>query len=785
MKAMTKAILLGGAALALLVPAAAGAQQAQTSDTQLDTVTVVGTSPMPGTGVDENKVPTSIQTVSSRDLAASDPGNLAAAAADRLASVNLSDEAGSPDQPDFDFRGFTASPMFGEAQGLAVYQNGVRQNEPFGDTVDWDLIPEFAIDRLTVQSSNPVFGLNALGGAVELEMKNGFTFSGRSVTATAGSFGKAGITGEFGQRIGDYGVYAGSSADSDDGYRQHSPATLRRLYADIGRETDRTTLHLSFGGAWNDVRAVGPTPVELLAQEQTSVFTYPQRYDNRAEHAEITGSIAPTDTLSISDLVYFRHIQKTIVDGNTTDAVPCSDNGALLCLGGDTLSTDALLYDTSGNTVATPATDADQALGEIDTSFTNTTAVGDTLQTSFTTPVFGHGNILTAGFAFDHADTTFASNSILGILQPNLLVTTLDTAIDQSFNPTAPENIEPIALDTTNNDYGLYASDTVDLTSRLALTLNGRYNLAFLNLNDLRGGGLSGDHRYARFNPGGGLAYRFLDDLTGYVSYAEANRTPTPGELGCANPSQPCALGAFLVSDPNLAQVVSRTIEGGFRGHFTLDPVPGRFNWNIGIFRTENFNDIQLVSTPLNGYGYFQNVGQTRRQGVETKLSWQTRRVRVDASYSLIDATYRTPLSLSSDSPAADANGLITVQPGDRLPLVPRHRITLSGTATLTDTVTAGADLRLQSGSVLVGDNSDQEPQLPGFYRLDLHAGWQITRWLELSGEIDNVTGEKYYTYGAFTQLDGLPAAYAGLSNPRTYSPAAPRAFYTSLKASF
>jgi len=59
-----------------------------------------------------------------------------------------------------------ASPLQGVAQGVAFYQNGVRVNEAFGDTVNWDAVPQVAIARMDVWSSNPVLGLNALGGAV-------------------------------------------------------------------------------------------------------------------------------------------------------------------------------------------------------------------------------------------------------------------------------------------------------------------------------------------------------------------------------------------------------------------------------------------------------------------------------------------------------------------------------------------------------------------------------------------------------------------------------------------
>ena len=741
--------------------------------------------PTPGTGVPLDKVPGNIQSVSSRDLQESQKNTLAGAIAARLPSVSLNSENGSPDQPDLDFRGFLASPVSGEAQGLAVYENGVRINEAFGDTVNWDLVPDFAVDRLTIQGSNPVFGLNALGGAVTLDMKNGFSFVGSKFSVGTGSFGRVEATAEYGRQADNFGTYLGVDTVSDGGYRDHSPTLLRRRYGDIGARGRRLDLDIAMSGAWNDVRAAGPTPVEMLGHDPGAIFTYPQRYDNQAKTVTINGTYRLTDTLSLTNTAYYRHFQQSIIDGNTTDAQSCGDDATLLCLGGALDSSADQLFDNIGHAVATPTINGDQALGEIDYSTTRTNGLGDTLQLTRTADLLGHGNNLVIGGSFDHGDTNYRAHGSLGVLQPNLLVSDLAITIDQAFNPTASELIEPVNVDATNNYYGLYVSDTFDVTTRLAVTLNGRYNLALVGLADRLGTSLNSSHRYARFNPGGGVTYQITPNVTGYASYAEANRAPTPGELACADPVAPCALAAFLVADPELAQVVSRTVEAGLRGHFRLTQLPGRFQWKAGVFQTVNSNDILLVGTPTNGFGYFTNAGKTRRRGLETSLSYKQSRWSGSLGYSLIDATYRTPLSLSSSSPSADANGLISVSPGNRLPLIPRHRVTLTADYAVTDHWSLGGDFRIQSNFYLTGDDSNQQPPMPGYYTLNLHSAWEIRDWLELSGEVENITGERYYTYGAFTQLDGLPADLSSLTNPRTYTPGIPRSVYARLTARF
>ena len=135
-----------------------------TATVTLPTVQVVGVTPLPGSGVDIDKIPANVQSLSSEQLWPDGQNDLVpTAVARRLSQVNLNNEQGSQFQPDFDYRGFEASPISGIPQGIAVYQNGVRINEAFGDTVNWDLVPQFAVNRLTLQSNNPVFGLNALG----------------------------------------------------------------------------------------------------------------------------------------------------------------------------------------------------------------------------------------------------------------------------------------------------------------------------------------------------------------------------------------------------------------------------------------------------------------------------------------------------------------------------------------------------------------------------------------------------------------------------------------------
>jgi iron complex outermembrane receptor protein len=88
-----------------------------------------------------------------------------------LPGVTLGDQSGNPFQRDLNYRGFIASPVSGTPQGLAIFQNGIRINESFNDVVNWAFIPETAIQRVSLVSNNPIYGLNAIGGALNIEMK--------------------------------------------------------------------------------------------------------------------------------------------------------------------------------------------------------------------------------------------------------------------------------------------------------------------------------------------------------------------------------------------------------------------------------------------------------------------------------------------------------------------------------------------------------------------------------------------------------------------------------------
>jgi len=762
----------------VLQPEAAPAQTE--APVTLPAVEVVGTSPLPGLGIDHDKVPSNAQSLPAPDITTQGPTSFTTQLNQRVGSVNIEENQGNPFQPNVVYRGFEGSPVLGTPVGIAVYQNGVRLNEPFGDNINWDLIPNFAINRSSIIPTNPIYGLNALGGAFAIEMKNGFNYHGGEADFAGGSFGQNQSTLQYGQQYGNVGAYIGGNAFNEGGYRKLSSSHVRQLHADIGAESEHGSLHLSFTGANNTLSGVGPTPIQLADIDRTAVFTSPQSFHNTLQMPVLNANYNVSDTLSVQANFYYRGATRKVVNGNTTDAQFCADP-ALLCFGDTTTP----LIDTTGAQVLSSLLGGGTP-GEADTSSINSQGLGGALQGTWTQPLFGHDNHLVFGASLDHANVNFNAANELGIIDPTTLVVSGVGVIVNQPNG----SLAPIRLDTTNNYYGFYASDTFDVTPALAVTLGGRYNLALVTLGDKIGTALDGSARFSRFNPSVGGTYKITSNVTGYFNFAQANRAPTPGEIACSNPARPCSLDLFLTSDPpGLQQVVATTYETGLRGTFRIGPseAPGTIEWNLGLFRTDSTGEIFSVPSDIISVGFFQNVGNTRRQGVETSVGYRDDKWQASVNYSFINATFQSAFALSSpDNPFADAAGNIQVRRGDQLPGVPQNRLKVNIDYAATDEWKLGGNLIYTSSQFFFGDASNQNPKLPGYWVAELHSSYQISENVELFAIIQNLFNNQYATFGVFGDVTKTPLpGVANPSDPRFVTLAAPVAVFGGLRLRF
>src|SRR3954447_23178635 len=549
----------------------------------LGRVFVYPTAPTPtaASGMDVDKVPAGINAVGAAQIGRSGSLNIADALQQQVPGIIVSDTTGNPFQPEIQFRGFVASPVAGTPQGLAVYQNGMRINEAFGDTVHWDLIPTTAIRSVTVVTNNPAFGLNALGGAVNVQMKDGFNYKGAEINTMGGSFGRIQGSAQWGKQVDNFAVYGALEGVRDKGFRNFSESAIRRFYGDVGYRTDSSEFHLNMGVAKNNFGASAAVPVELLQKYWGATYTTPQTTDNGVAYANLTGKVEVTPTWTIDGSVRVRAFRQKTVDGNPTEAAPCDADATLLCFNEET-TPGAPANGLNGVQLANPFPTG-AVLGEIDRTTTRSTTTGATLQATNTDQLFGHNNQFMVGTSFDSGVTRFGASAELGTIGPNYVVSGSGIYLGPSGEPVS---IGPVALRTTNRYSGLYAQDTFDVTDAFSITGGGRFNHARIQLEDQIGTALNGEHTFTRFNPMIGGTYKITPGVTAYAGYSEANRAPTPLELRCADPAPPCIIGAFLIADPPLKQVVSRTVEAGLRGSRELDVAT--LGWKFGVFRADN-----------------------------------------------------------------------------------------------------------------------------------------------------------------------------------------------------
>jgi iron complex outermembrane receptor protein len=721
-------------------------------------------------------VPTQTFTVSGKQLQRTRAFDVVGNLQRQAPGVIISDVAGNPFQPEVDYRGFVASPIAGTPQGLAVYQNGVRINEAWGDNVYWDMVPNIAIDRFTLVTGNPLFGLNAIGGAVTLDMKNGFTWQGFELDGRFGSRSRRQGTMQYGVQSGDFAAYMGMEALGDKGYRQFSGANIKRFYGDVGYRGDSGEIHANVTLAHNKIGASGPAPVELAALDESAVFTTPQTLKNTLAMFDLNGNFQVAPTWKLFGDLHYRAFDQARVDGNTTE---------FECEVGE----DFCENDNGDETTIPNYFGGLVPLGAVDRTWTRSRTVGGTVQATNDDHYFGFHNKLTMGVSYDQGWSAFYANQELGIIQGNLVVGGFGHIVEEQASGIASVNVR-----ASNSYLGVYALDSLDLTDRLTVTAGARFNRAGIGLYDLRGTALNGAGVFTRINPVAGLTYEVLPNVFAYGSYSEANRAPTPLELGCADPLRPCLIDTFLVADPPLQQVESNTVEAGLRGHFDLpslvpisaDYLPGQLTWSGGIFRTNNNNDILAVPSTINGRGYFTNAGATRREGFEVSLRYGDERLSAYANYTLTNATFRSTIVLGApDNPLAQlfGNGSIMVTPGANLSSVPRHRFKAGADFAVTPLWKVGGDVVYSSGSYIRGDEINIGGLLPSYGIFNLRTSYQLGPNIQVYGLAENVTNSRPRYFG--TWFDTGDISFLTFNNPRMVSLGPPLGLYAGVKITY
>ncbi|WP_244884316.1 TonB-dependent receptor [Sphingobium cupriresistens] len=733
----------------------------------------------PGGAVDKDDA----LTLAAADIGRSGSPDFLGALTRNFAGVTLQDAQNNLWQPNLVYRGFVASPLQGQAQGIAVYLDGARFNQPFGDTVQFDLLPEAAVRGVSLLDKSAVYGLNALGGALVIDTKTGLSDPGLEASLSHGRFGTTEASVAGGMAWGDWSAFGAFQYTRDDGWRDHSPSTLYNGYADVGFDTASGGLHLKVVGANTDLTGNGVSPVELLAADRRAVFTWPDNSRSRYGRVSLHPWVALSDTTRIEATLYAQKLTLRTVNGDAADIEGCEDDDdvGFVCLetvgGDDEEEEQAVLTDAEGNAIVD--TLGGEGYGVLNRGRTATRAMGALVQLIDKRMVGAGENVFALGFSYDTSRTRFDTSTELGALTDDRSVEGLGSIIVQPDGA-----IAPVGLIAHTDYWGVFVQDRLPITSRLSAEIGLRYNHARIVMLDQIGTALNGRHRFQRLNPGIEFDYVVSDGLTLRAGYAESNRVPTPAELSCADENAPCSLTNFFVADPPLKQVVAKSWEAGAKGHaqaggFTID-------WLLSAWRTDNRNDIQYVASEIRGRAYFRNIGSTRRQGVEATVRASRGGLTAGLSYAFTDATYRAPLTLSSPAnPSADEEGLIEVARGDRLPGIPRHSATLN-LDYAGNGWSVGGDIIARSGQYLVGDEGNDEPKLGGYALVNLRGSVTLVKGVSLFGTLNNALGRRYATFGTFSEVDEIALEEApGASNPRAYGPGAPRRWQVGVKALF
>ena len=746
-------------------------------------VDVVETTPLPGIGLSPNDVPAPVQTANERDLENSGALDLSDFLNRRLSGVNVNENQENPFQTDLNYRGYTASPLLGTPQGISVYVDGVRQNQPFGDVVSWDLIPRIAISEVTlVPGSNPMFGLNTLGGAVSIQTKDGHSKPGASIQATGGSFGRRAVEFEYGgSNVKGLNWYVAGNLFHEDGWRVASPSNVHQFFSKVGWQRTNTAVGLTFAYADNTLIGNGLQEQRFLARNYASGYTLGDVTANRSPFFNLSLSHASSGTLTFSGNAYFRYIRADTVNPNlNTNSLdesvyqPTAADQAALQAAGYTG------YPASGATASnTPfpfwrciaqalqqAEPIEKCDGIITNGYTRQNNYGLSAQLTWVASPGGHRSQFTAGSAWDRSSLTFQQAAQFAYINPDYTLTRVNAFEDGSTNSNGTPVDTRVNLRGLPQTWSLYATDTLAVGKAWRFTISGRYNRTTINNNDRinPGGGpgsLDGQYVFGRLNPAAGLTFTPIGFLNVYASYSESSRAPTSIELGCADPNNPCNLPNALAGDPPLNQVVTKTFEAGVRGGEDNRAV----NWSLGWYRANNRNDLLFVSSPQTGNGYFKNFGQTLRQGVEAHLSGRIQRITLGGNYTFVSATYQSPETVDGSSNSTNdsalggvpgMDGLIQIQPGDRIPLIPRHLLKLFADLQATKKLSVDLDFSAVSTSYARGnENNLSKPDglyylgpgtSPGYGVVNMGTRYQLQKRVQLFAQINNLLDHHYFT---------------------------------------
>ena len=528
---------------------------ANAEDLQTGKINVFSPGPLPSIGISQDIVPGSIQVIKPQDVQDQSGVSLADYLNNNTQGISFNEVGGNPWQPEIFFRGYSAGSITGNPQGLSIFVDGVRENQPFSDVVLWDTIPTWALaGTQVVAGSNPIYGLNTLGGAIAMQTKNGKLFNQGRIEGTVGSWDRTAGLIEYGGIIDGTNVdyYFGYKHSSEHGWRDHTPSHLNQAFGKIGNDFENGRIELSYTGASNNLIGNGLAPRYLLGSDNEGVNTVPDLTENRYHKFNLALTQFISDTAMLSANAYYRSSNRYTLNG---DAEIEWDADELVIRNGG--ATDA---NRGGKYIwGYDNYQIDEVEGETRTTKTKQDAYGISAQLTLTDDLWGYQNHLVTGLNVETSLVSFIQNEYEGsTIMPGRVIDTNSGEYENNTN-----------LQGRTDTFGLYAVDTLSLNDKWHVTGGLRYNYTKVDNKDRRAdqsaGSLTEEQSWGRINPTIGVTFKPSDRYSTYWSYSESNRAPTSIELGCSNPALACSLPTQMADDPPLDDVVSKTYEVGAR----------------------------------------------------------------------------------------------------------------------------------------------------------------------------------------------------------------------------
>ncbi len=783
--------------------AIAADEVAQPVQIETKKVEVFGTTPLKGIGLPLYKVPANIQMAAPKDINDQTGVSIADYMNNNMQGVTVTELGGNPWQPEINFRGYSSSPLLGNPQGLSTYIDGVRVNEPFGDLTLWDKIPSFAIESMqVVPGSNPLYGLNTLGGAIAVQTKSGRNNQGAAVEYERGSWGRERALIEYGgvSKDGSVDYMFGYQHTTEDGWRKFSPSHVNQLFGKTGWQNETSTLDLTYIGADNNLIGNGLTPEFLLRGDRDQINTRPDFTNNYSHFLALNGSHYFNEKTLFSGNVYYKKSNRSTLNGDGYEAE----------------FEDGLTGYPGVN--CDPGEECELIGSVLNRTKTSQDTYGATGQFTFDQDFMGKENQFVIGASYDYSLIRFKQSEQVNISAESESigdVTGIGGGSDEVFDPTRAPSFagdgvlgqrQTVGLTGKQYTARVFANNTISLNEKWHLNTGASWNFTRIdNVDTLRGDtgpqSLTARDSYTRLNPTIGLTHTPNQNLTFYTSYSESSRAPTAIEVGCSNPLNPCLLPAALADDPPLNQVVAKTYEFGGRGKLT-----DNIGWNAGVYHAVNHDDIQFVaSNQLTSAGYFKNVGRTQRQGLDLGLNGNLDKFKWSASYSFVRATYDSDIDFvnGSNSTGVDSEGIFTAKSGDRIPVIPQHQIKLRGQYALTPAWNIGTNVIGYSSQYVLGNENNSHRsnsaacdggdecatgrgKLSGYFVVNLDTQYNVGNGWKLFAKATNIFDKDYNLSGRLAEsLFNANGQFGEEAKVLSLLPGAPRAGWIGARYEF